>query len=285
MAMQRIAATVGIGLVVGVAGSRGSLDAGGLAVFGIGVALAFAINLVVYIPAQLQQTETYFDATGASTYLCVTAAAVVLSDDLDTRAVLVALMVVVWAARLGSFLFRRIRHDGGDRRFDRIKTNPLQFFMTWLMQGLWVALTISGALAIITTNNPKDFGVFGVIGAAMWFVGFVVEVTADRQKSAFRSDPANVGRFINSGLWAWSRHPNYFGEILLWSGIFVMALPVLESTRWVVVISPVFVFFLLAKISGVPMLERRAQRTWGDEAGFQAYIASTPVIMMRPPRS
>lgn len=285
MARQRIVVTIAIGLVVGVAGSRGSLDAGGLAVFGIGVVLAFAINLAVYIPAQLQQTETYFDATGASTYLCVTIAAVVLSDDLDTRAVLVALMVVVWASRLGSFLFRRIRRDGGDRRFDRIKTNPLQFFMTWLMQGLWVALTISGALAIITTDNPKDFGVFGVIGAAMWVVGFVLEVTADRQKSAFRSDPVNEGRYISSGLWAWSRHPNYFGEILLWSGIFVMALPILENTRWVVVISPVFVYFLLVKISGVPMLERRAQRTWGTEREFQAYVDSTPTIILRKPRS
>ena len=193
-------------------------------------------------------------------------------------------MVVVWASRLGAFLFRRVKRDGRDGRFDTIKTDPLRFFMTWTLQGLWVLLTLACALAIITGTEREPFGVLAVVGTVIWGIGFAIEVVADRQKSAFRRDSSNEGRFITTGLWAWSRHPNYFGEITLWVGIAVIAVPVLSGWRWVTLVSPLFVIVLLTRVSGVPMLEARAKQRWGDEDAFQAYTATTPVLIPRPPR-
>jgi steroid 5-alpha reductase family enzyme len=209
--------------------------------------------------------------------------AVFLSGALDLRAALAAGMVLVWALRLASFLFRRIARAGGDSRFDQIKTRPLVFLMAWTLQGLWVLLTAAAALAIITGGTRAPLGIVGGIGLAVWAAGFAIEIVADRQKSQFKADPANEGRFIRSGLWAWSRHPNYFGEILLWAGMAILAVPVLQGWQWATLISPVFVTVLLTRISGIPILERQADARWGDEPEYQEYKRRTPVLLLRRP--
>jgi steroid 5-alpha reductase family enzyme len=277
-------ASVVIGAGIALAGASGSVEIGETEVFAIAAILSFAINWVVFVPSYLARTEAYFDLTGSATYIAVTGFALVASDDIDARAVIVAGAVLVWALRLGSFLFRRVRRDGGDGRFDWIKTNFLRFLMTWTLQGLWVLLTLAAALAVITSEERRDVDAFLVVGMAVWLIGFAIEVTADRQKSAFRADPANHGRFITSGVWAWSRHPNYFGEITLWVGIAITALPVLSGWRWLMLISPVFVVVLLTRISGIPMLERRAEKRWGEDPEFRAYTDSTPALVPRPPK-
>lgn len=275
-----------VGGLVGWAGSDGSVRLGddGLPVFALCAILAFGINIVVFVPSYLAKTEHYFDLTGSITYITVTAVALALSPDLDARAWLAAVLVWIWAARLGSFLFRRIKADGKDGRFDAIKVDVLRFGMTWILQGLWVTFTAAAAWAIITAAEREPLGVLGAVGVAVWIVGFGFEAVADRQKSAFKADPANAGRFITTGLWAWSRHPNYFGEITLWTGMAIMALPILSGWRWVALISPVFVTLLLTRISGLPMLERRGLKRWGDDPEYQAYLASVPVLVPRPPR-
>ncbi len=279
-----IAVALVIGALVVLAGSAGSTKVGSIAVFAVCGLLAYVINWVVYVPSNRAKTEHYFDLTGSITYLTVTVVAVLLSDDLDTRAIIVSVMVGVWALRLGSFLFRRVRRDGRDGRFDEIKTDPLRFFMTWTLQGLWVLLTLACALAIITGSERRSIGWVAIVGVVVWIAGFATEVVADRQKSAFRKDPANEGRFITSGLWAWSRHPNYFGEITLWTGIAIMALPVLSGWTWVTLISPIFVIVLLTRVSGIPMLETRAEKRWGEDEEFRNYTSNTPVLIPRPPR-
>ena len=279
-----IVASIVIGAAVTLAGSSGSVDAGGVAVFAIAAILAYVINWAVFVPSYLAHTETYFDLTGSVSYVTLVVVSAILSEDLDGRAVVVAGAVVIWAARLGSFLFRRVRRDGGDGRFDRIKYDVLQFLMTWTLQGLWVLLTLAAALAVITSDERRGADAFLVVGMAVWLAGFAIEVVADEQKRRFRADPANDGRFITTGLWAWSRHPNYFGEITLWSGIAITALPILSGWRWLMLISPVFVAVLLTRISGIPMLERRAKARWGDDPEFRAYTDATPVLVPRPPR-
>jgi len=273
-----------LGLLLAWAGSDGGTQVGGWSVFAVATLAAFAINIAVFVPSYLARTEHYYDLTGSFTYLLVTLLALVLTDDLDTRSVIIAVLVLVWAGRLGSFLFRRVRKAGGDGRFDKIKQSWLRFLMAWVVQGLWVTLTAGAALAAITSGVKADFGVVGVLGLAIWLIGFGIEATSDSQKTTFKNDPNNTGKFIDVGLWRWSRHPNYFGEITLWTGMALLALPALQGWQYLTLISPVFVTILLTLVSGLPMLEARADKKWGGQADYEAYKSSTPVLVPRPPR-
>ena len=275
---------VAIGAVIAWAGSDGGARFGSVPVFALCAAIAFAINWIVFIPSALAKTEHYYDLTGGLTYLSVIVAAVLLSGDLDLRAMLVAGMVMVWALRLSIFLFIRVSKAGRDSRFDEWKQRPLQFLMAWTIQGLWVLLTAAAALAAITGGTREPLGAIGIAGIVVWAIGMVIEIVADRQKSAFKADPANHGRFIHTGLWAWSRHPNYFGEIVLWTGMAIVAAPILTGWQWATMISPVFVAFLLIRVSGIPLLEAKADERWGGQADYEAYKARTPVLVLRPPR-
>jgi steroid 5-alpha reductase family enzyme len=197
--------------------------------------------------------------------------------------VLLLAAVLIWATRLGSFLFGRIQMAGKDARFDEIKVSFPRFLLTWTVQGLWVTFTAAAALAGITSSTRGGLGWFALIGFVIWAFGFGFELLADTQKSAFRADPANRDRFIRTGLWAWSRHPNYFGEIVLWIGVAIMALPALRGWQVVTLISPLYVTLQLTRVSGVPMLERRADEKWGGQEDYEAYKERTPVLIPRPP--
>ncbi len=268
-----------VAILVGLAGSQYSQLFHGWPIYGIVIALAFLINWGMFVPAYTLQTEKFFDLTGSLTYITVTLIALYFSENLDQRSQLLGAMVIIWAVRLGSFLFNRILQDGKDDRFDTIKPNPLRFFNVWTLQALWVSLTAAAALMAITSTQRKTLGIFAFIGLAVWLIGFLIEVVADNQKRQFKKDPTNKGRFIQTGLWARSRHPNYFGEILLWIGVFIVAAPVLQGWQWVAIISPLFVFLLLTKISGIPGLEAKAKKKWGGETDYEAYKASTPVLI------
>lgn len=273
-----------VGALVAFAGSTASLEWRGVPIFALCAAAAFALNWLVFVFAFLKRSDHLFDITGSVTYVSVTVGALLLAGDFDPRSVLLASLVVVWAGRLGSFLLIRITRAGGtDIRFQKIKESFVRFLMAWTLQGLWVLFTAACALAAITSETRVPLGVFAAVGGALWLFGFGLEVIADRQKSAFNADPEKKGRFINTGLWAWSRHPNYLGEITLWAGIAVIAFPALSGWQLVTLISPVFVYVLLGHISGVPLLERRAKKKWGHEEAYQAYVRSTPKLLLKPP--
>ena len=274
-----------IGLGMAWAGSQDGLAVAGVPVFAIAGVLAFAINWAVFVHAYLARTERYFDLTGSLTYISVVATSLLLAARLDPRALLLVAMVCIWAGRLGSFLFLRIRRDGKDARFDALKQSFARFLLTWTLQGLWVLLTVACALAAITTQATRPLGLLSLIGSLIWLAGFSIEVVADRQKREFRAVPENRGRFIQSGLWSWSRHPNYFGEITLWFGVALIALPVLSGWQYLTLISPLFVYILLTRISGIPLLEARAEKAWGDDPAYRAHRDRTPALLLRPPRS
>ena len=273
-----------IAALFALAGSQGGSSVGGLPVFALCVILAFVIQWVVFVPSYLLQTERLFDLTGGLTYITVAVVAVLLSESPDARAWLLAAMVAVWAVRLSSYLFLRIRKAGADKRFDDIKPSFPRFLNTWTLQGLWVTITASAALAAITSTTRVEIGTVTAIGLVVWVVGIGLEIVADAQKSRFRADPANKGRFIHTGLWSWSRHPNYFGEILLWVGVAVVALPALRGWQWVAILSPVFVALLLLRVSGVPMLEKAADERWGGQPDYEAYKSGTSLLVPLPPR-
>jgi steroid 5-alpha reductase family enzyme len=265
------------------AGSQGGVTVlTGIPLFALGVVIAFFIQWIVFIPAYFKKTEKFFDLTGSLTYITVIVFAVALSPEIDIRSLLLMVLVSIWAIRLGTYLFRRILKEGEDKRFKEIKQSGTRFFLTWTLQGLWVSFTLAAALAAITVEQRTEFGLIGLVGLLVWIIGFGFEAIADYQKSKFRSVPENKGKFITNGLWSISRHPNYFGEILLWIGIAIIALPTLQGWRWLTLISPVFVTILLTKVSGVPLLEKRADNKWGGQEDYEEYKKRTPVLIPNP---
>lgn len=270
-----------LGGLIAWAGSQGGRMMLGLPIFFSAVVIIFLIQWVAFIFAFAKQTEKFFDLTGGLTYISVISIAAILSKELDARTLILWALVVIWAARLASFLFGRIHKAGKDDRFDEIKPSFFRFLNTWTIQGLWVTFTMAAALIAITTTPRKELDVFAWIGLVVWIIGFALEVTADSQKSKFNADPNNAGKFINVGLWSRSRHPNYFGEITLWIGVLIIAIPVLQGWQWVALISPIFVTLLLTRVSGVPLLEKKADKKWGGQPDYEEYKKKTPVLIPR----
>lgn len=269
---------------VSYAGSDGGAVYAGYPVFIICGAIAFIVNWIAFVPSNMAQSEKFYDLVGSITYLSIIAVAVVLTPELSLRGKLAALMVAIWALRLGIFLFRRISQDGHDDRFDEIKINPFRFFLAWTIQGLWALLTAACALAIITSGNQKPIELLGYIGLAIWAIGFLIEIVADTQKRVFKRNPDSKGRFINVGLWSWSRHPNYFGEITLWIGMAIFAAPIFSGLQWLTLISPLFVVLLLTRVSGIPLLAKKGLEKWGEEPEYQAYLKNTSLLFPLPPK-
>jgi steroid 5-alpha reductase family enzyme len=274
-----IAVAVTLSMLIALAGSNNSTLFDGMPIFMLCASVGFVLHWLGFIPAYLFQTEHYFDLIGSISYVATVALAFILMPSFDARGLVVATLICVWAVRLGSFLFIRVKKAGQDRRFTQIKTKFFRFLLTWTLGGTWVFITMASGLAAMTSQSQSPIDAFLIIGAAMWALGFVIEVIADRQKTRFRKDPANADKFISSGLWSISRHPNYLGEIILWIGIAVIALPVLSGWQWVTLISPIFVSFLLLKVSGVPLLENNAESRWGDDPEFRQYKARTPSLI------
>jgi len=246
------------------------------------VILAFLIQWVAYIPAYTFQTEKFYDLTGTLTYLSVVWFTYMLSyqaGELKIGNLILALLISIWAVRLGSFLFLRIHKAGEDKRFRKIKPSASQFFMTWTLQGFWVSICSMCALTAISSEIGVITNIFFYIGFVLFLIGFNIEIIADSQKNTFRSHEENKDKFITTGLWAKSRHPNYFGEIMLWAGIALIALPSLSGAQYLTLISPVFTYILLVHISGVRMLEDMGNKKWGHLEEYKDYKDKTPRII------
>jgi steroid 5-alpha reductase family enzyme len=272
-----------VGVFVAWAGSQGGVQVGGVPVFALAVGLAYLVQWIVFIPSFLRQTEKFFDLTGGLTYISITLLVLFLSPGAlaDPRSLILAALVVIWAARLGTFLYRRIHKAGKDDRFDELKPSFIRFLNVWTIQGLWVTFTAAAAWVAITSATRVGLDVFALVGFLVWAFGFGFEVVADNQKSRFNADPANRGKFIRTGLWAKSRHPNYFGEITLWVGVAILAIPTLQGWQWIAMASPLFVALLLIRISGIPLLQAKAEKKWGGQADYEEYKKNTPVLIPR----
>jgi steroid 5-alpha reductase family enzyme len=278
-ALVSVPIAIGIGTLVAIAGSQFGDMFNGFPVFVLVIGIAFIIQVVAFVPAYKSQTEKYYDITGTITYVLTTAIALLLTEILDIRSLLLAALIVIWALRLGIFLFIRVHNVGKDGRFDNLKPSFIRYLNTWVIQGLWVSFTSAAALAAISSKTKVDLGIVGVVGLIIWAAGFAIEIIADSQKKKFKANPKNINKFIDEGLWARSRHPNYFGEILLWFGVSVIAFPVLQGAQLFTLISPIFVYILLTKGSGIPILEKRADKKWGGMPEYEEYKKSTPILV------
>ena len=240
---------------------------------------------LAWIPASIWKTERFYDLTGGLTFLVVVVFSLWSGSQFEPpslREIIVSALVIVWSLRLSSFLYFRIHRTGKDGRFDRLKTSPIRFLVPWTLQGLWVFLTM---VVVIVINNQENaspaLGIWDCIGFLLWITGFGIEVIADNQKTVFNSDPQNKDKWIDSGLWSYSRHPNYFGEILLWTGISFFGVSCFTGLERVAWISPIFIYILLTKISGTPILDRRSLEKWGHDPEYQKYRDETPALFPR----
>ena len=248
-------------------------------------AICLGIQWLAWIPASLAKSERYYDLTGGSTYLTVvgfTLWAGSQSESPSARELIVSLLVMIWALRLSSFLYLRIHRTGKDGRFDRLKTSPIRFLVPWTIQGLWVFLTMIVVIVINSqAESAPELGIWDAIGLLIWLLGFSIEVIADNQKSVFNANSENQGKWIDSGLWSYSRHPNYLGEIMLWTGIACFGISCFSGMERLAWISPIFIYLLLTKISGVPILDRRGLEKWGDQPEYHKYREETPTLLPR----
>ena len=245
------------------------------------VLLAYVIHWIAYIPAYIFQTEKFYDLTGSVTYLSVVwfvFLSTYQSISLNFGNLILVLLISIWTIRLGLFLFMRIHKAGEDKRFRSIKTSASQFFMTFTLSGLWVTLCSMCALVAISSPEGLVMNALTYVGIILFIIGFGIEIVADNQKTAFRSIEANKDSFITSGLWSKSRHPNYFGEVLLWFAIAVISFSSLEGLQLITLISPVFTYILLVYVSGVRMLEDMNDKKWADNEQYKSYKKNTPML-------
>jgi steroid 5-alpha reductase family enzyme len=236
------------------------------------------VQVVAFIFAFIYQTEKYYDFIGSLTYSSST---LIVYFSLPTKTQtdnILLILVLIWSLRLGLFLFRRIIEDGHDTRFDKPKQSFFHFLQFWTGQAMWVSFTCIAVYVAMISEEAKTLSIISLIGLFLWIAGFTIEVIADGQKRNFRKESNNKGRYISTGLWSRSRHPNYFGEITLWVGVSVITLSSLSGVGYVALISPLFVYALLSKGSGIPLLERSADKRWGEELEYQEYKKKTPVL-------
>lgn len=269
--------------LIGLAGLHDGAHWYGIPILLLSMIICFVIHWLIFIPSFFLRSEKYYDLTGTIAYLTCTYITLYLTvqsgKDISLRSYFMISFITIWTLRLGLFLFQRIKKDGEDKRFENIRTSFSRFLFAWTLSAVWVFITSANALTMITINDPFFGDIYFYLGTGLWLFGFTVEVISDEQKKRFRADPLNNGKFIKSGLWSISRHPNYFGEITLWFGIACISFPILHGWQFVTLISPIFVYLLLTKVSGINMLESRADEKWGTNEEYQRYKRETPVLL------
>tara|TARA_Y100001970_G_scaffold285893_1_gene406762 strand:- start:2189 stop:3046 length:858 start_codon:yes stop_codon:yes gene_type:complete len=268
-----------IALLFGYAGAQGGPNIYGYPGLMYIAAIGFFIHWLIFIPSYLFKTEKYYDITGTFAYLVMIGIAIYSVDELNFRSQVVAILILIWALRLGLFLFIRVSQVGEDKRFHDVKTSFYRFLLWFNMSALWVFLTTANGLTLILNNADLKNDLYFIIGLIIWFFGFSFEVLADEQKRHFRNNHKNKGQFITTGLWSISRHPNYFGEIMVWVGMAVISFPVLSGWQYVTLISPVFVTTLLTRVSGINLLEASSDQKWGHLESYNEYKQKTPVLI------
>ncbi len=246
--------------------------------------ISFAIQALFFIFAASFRTDKVTDLSYSLSFAILSIVLVALSRAFAPIQLLASALVIVWAARLGAYLLSRILRIGKDARFDDKRGNFLVFLRFWVVQAIAVWAIMLPVTVLLSLSSAPSLGAVSLAGAALWAIGFAIEIASDAQKYAFRNNPVNDGRWIQSGLWKYSRHPNYFGEVVLWWGLFILALPGLSASMLFALVGPVFITLLLLFVSGVPLLEKSAEEKHGNNPEYQAYKHRTSVFILMPPR-
>ncbi|XP_031090536.1 uncharacterized protein LOC115995595 isoform X3 [Ipomoea triloba] len=250
--------------------------------------VTIAYQLFFFIITAILKFDKLTDFAGTTNFIVLSILTLVLKGSWHFRQVILSMLVVIWGLRLGLFLLMRILQWGEDRRFDGKRDQLGRLAIFWTFQAIWVWTVSLPVTVINASDNQPSLHAGDIIGWIMWSLGILVEITADQQKLKFKSSQENRRKWCSVGLWKYSRHPNYFGEIFLWWGIFVASTPVLEGAKWLVVFGPVFLTLLLLFVSGLPLLEESADKKFGNVAAYLSYKRTTrktifsPLVLLPP---
>jgi steroid 5-alpha reductase family enzyme len=254
-----------------------------MSAIGISLLVALGVNAAFFAVAAIRKTDVVTDLSYSLSFALLALALPSMGAHKLVQ-LIAALMVLLWAFRLGGYLFGRILRIKVDHRFDEMRDKPLRFARFWILQAITVAVIMLPVSYLLGRKGVPEFGPWAIAGVALWLVGLVIEAVSDAQKSAFKGKEANRGRFVSSGLWRYSRHPNYFGEMLVWWGLFVYAVPFLDGAAFFVALGPLFLTLLLLFVSGIPLLEKSAEAKYGADPAYREYKRKTSILVPLPPR-
>ncbi|MGD0166744.1 MAG: DUF1295 domain-containing protein [Gaiellaceae bacterium] len=246
---------------------------------GISLAVSLAINAVFFALAAVRKTDVVTDLSYSLSFAVLAVALPIWNGNFAAAQLLVAAFVLVWAIRLGAYLFGRILRIKVDHRFDEMRDRPIVFARFWILQALTVAIVMLPISYACSRDEAPALGAWAIAGGAIWLAGLALEWLSDAQKSAAKK---KSDRFVDSGLWHYSRHPNYFGEMLVWWGIFILAVPFLHGLAFLTAIGPAYITLLLLFVSGIPMLEKSAEARFGDDPEYREYRRRTSVLVPLP---
>jgi len=224
------------------------------------------------------------DFAGGTNFVALAVLTFLLSGTYSWRQILVTSMVVTWGLRLSGYLLYRIIKIGEDDRFDDKRSNPLKFAGFWIFQAVWVFVVSLPAMFI---NAPASAGYLAytymdIIGSVFFFMGLLIETISDFQKFNFRNNPENRGKWCEVGLWRLSRHPNYFGEISLWIGVFIVSSSICVGWQWTGVLSPIFTASILLFLSGIPLLEQKSDERFRENNDYVEFKKKTSPLIPLP---
>lgn len=243
--------------------------------------IAIGIQILFFIPAFLFKTDKLTDFSYGITFIVLSFTSFFMGEQKQGQLILL-LFILIWAIRLVSYLFIRIRKIKKDQRFDQIRGNFLKFLKFWIGQGFTVWVILIPSLFYFNLFDAKQ-NIWWLIGGIIFISGFLIESIADYQKYKFINNPKNKDKWISSGLWYYSRHPNYFGEILIWTGIYIFTLGSLSLIKSLIgLISPLFITIILLFVTGVPILEKKSDQKWGDNKDYLNYKKRTNKIIINP---
>ena len=244
--------------------------------------ISLITQLVFFILAFTLQTDKFTDLTYGFTFIIIVLFLSLTNSPLTFPQIIISILITIWATRLAGYLSLRILKIKNDKRFDDMRASFLKFAQFWLLQGFSVWIITLPAIYLLSLPSPQPH-LLTLIGSLLFLIGLIIESLADFQKFIFKNEHPNT--FITSGIWKYSRHPNYFGEIIIWLGIFIITIPYQQSLSWLTVSSPLFITTLLLFISGIPPLEKRHQKKYGSQKNYQQYKKSTSLLIPLPPKN
>lgn len=242
--------------------------------------LSLSLQTIFFVFAAMFKTDKLTDLSYGLTFIFLGIFALSLPSSPAFSQYLLFTLVFLWAARLSVYLFIRILKTKKDKRFDGVREKPLKFARFWFLQALSVWIIMLPAIVVFASKEDRFSLPFLAAGTGIWLLGFVVETISDFQKYTYKNKGGKG--FVSSGLWKYSQHPNYFGEITLWWGIFIFAFPFLSGIWYLTIIGPIYITLLICFVSGIPPLRKSYQARFGKDKKYQRYIKSTSLLIPLP---